>query len=73
MAPKSISALWHFPAWTVMVGQSVMCVTVIVTLLGGPPHSWGALLGEGSPSLNPHLIHWMVCLSCNNWMAGHQW
>ena len=48
-----------------MVGQSVMCATVIVSLLGGPPHSLGALLGECSPSLNPHLIHWMVHQSCN--------
>ena len=56
-----------------MVGQSVMCATVIVSLLGGPPHSWGALLGEGSPSLNSHLIHWMVHQSCNTQMAGHQW
>ena len=43
-----------------MVGQSVICATVIVSFLVGPPHSWGALLGEGSSSLNPHLIHWMV-------------
>ena len=48
-----------------MVGQSVMCETVIVSFLGGPPHLWGAVLGEGSPSLNPHLIHWMVHQSCN--------
>ena len=33
-----------------MVGQSVMCATVIVSFLVGPSHSWGALLGEGSPS-----------------------
>ena len=56
-----------------MVGQSVMCATVIVSLLGGPSHLWGALLGEGSPSLNPYLIHWMVHQSCNIRMAGHQW
>ena len=56
-----------------MVGQSVMCATVIVSLLGGPPCLWDALLGEGSPSLNPCLIHWMVHLRCNIWMAGHQW
>ena len=53
-----------------MVGQSVMCATVIISLLGGPPHSWGALLGEGSPSLNPHLIHAMVHQSCYIWMVG---
>ena len=56
-----------------MVGQSVMCATVIMSLLGSPLHSWGALLGDGSLSLNPHLIHWMVQQSCNIWMVGHQW
>ena len=54
-----------------MVGQSGMCATVIVSLLAGPPHSWSALLGEGSPSLNPHLIHWMLHQSYNIQMAGH--
>ena len=29
-----------------------MCATVIVSSTGGPPHSWGALLREGSFSLN---------------------
>ena len=56
-----------------MVGQSVMCATVAVSLLGGPPHAWGALLGEGSPSLIPHLIRWMLYQSYNIQMAGHQW
>ena len=56
-----------------MVGQSVMCVTVIMSFLGNPPHLWGEVLGEGSPSLNPHLIQWMVHKSCNIWMVGHQW
>ena len=56
-----------------MVGQSVMCATVIMSLLGGPPCLWDALLGEGSLSLNPHLIHWLVHQSCNIWMVGHQW
>ena len=55
-----------------MVGQSVMCATVVMSLLGGPPHSWGALLRQGCLSLNPHLTHWMVHQSCNNWMGGHQ-
>ena len=41
-----------------MVGQSVMCATVIMSLLGSPPHLWGALLGAGPLSLNP--VHWMV-------------
>ena len=56
-----------------MAGYSVMCPTVILSLLGGPLHPWGALLGEGSSSLNPHLIHWMVHQSCNIQVAGHQW
>ena len=55
-----------------MVGQSVMCATVIMSLLGSPPHLQGALLGEGSLSLNPCLIHWMVHQSCNIQIVGHQ-
>ena len=47
-----------------MVGQSVMYVIVIVFLLGSPPHSWCNVLGEGSPSLNPHQIHWIGHQSC---------
>ena len=53
-----------------MVGQSVMCATAIMSVLGGFPHLWGALLREGSLSLNPHLTHWMVHQSCNNWIGG---
>ena len=64
-ARESINALYLLPAWTVMVGQSVMCATVITSVLGGPPHLWGALLREGSLSLNPHLTHWKVHQSCN--------
>ena len=30
-APESTSALKHLPAWTVMVGQSVMHATVIIS------------------------------------------
>ena len=56
-----------------MVGQSGMCATIIVSFLGGPLHLWGALLGEGSPSLNPHLTYWMVHQSFNIQMMGHQW
>ena len=55
-----------------MVGQSVMCATVIISAVGGPPHLLGALLREGSLSLNPHLTHWMVHQNCNNQMGGHQ-
>ena len=29
-----------------------MHAAVIVSSTGGPPHSWGVLLGEGSFSLN---------------------
>ena len=43
-----------------------MCATVIISAVGGPPHSWGALLRESSLSFNPHLTHWMVCQNCNN-------
>ena len=43
-----------------MVGQSIMHTTVIISAVGGPPNLWGALLREGSLSLNPHLTHWMV-------------
>ena len=52
-----------------MVGQSIMCATVIISPVGGPPHSWGALLREGSLSLNPPLTHWMVHQNCNNLMG----
>ena len=38
-----------------MVGQSVMWVTVTVSLLGSPPCLWK--LGEGSSSLNHPLNH----------------
>ena len=56
-----------------MVGQSVMHATVIISGVGGPPHSWGALQREGSLSLNPHLNHWMVHQNCNIWIGSHQW
>ena len=39
VAPESISALKHLPAWTVMVGQSIVHATVIISAVGGPPHS----------------------------------
>ena len=47
-----------------------MYATVIISAVGSPPHSWGALLREGSLSLNPHLTHWMVHQNCNNQMGG---
>ena len=36
-APECINALYHFPACTVMVGQSITCATVTVSSTGGPP------------------------------------
>ena len=54
-------------------GQCVMCATVIMSSFGSPPHLLGDGLGEGSPSLNPHLIHWLVHQSCSIQMVGHQW
>ena len=34
VAPELINALYHFPAWTVIVGQSLMHATVIVSSMG---------------------------------------
>ena len=45
--PELINALYHFPVWTVIVGQSIIHATVMVSSTGGPPLSWGALLREG--------------------------
>ena len=56
-----------------MVGQSIIHATVIISAVGSPPNLWGALLREGSLSLNPPLTHWMLHQNCNNWMGGHQW
>ena len=56
-APESINALYHFPACTVIVGQSIIHATVIVFSIGSPPLSWSALLREGSFSLNHHWNH----------------
>ena len=50
-AHESIKALQHFPACTVMVGQSTMHTTVIASSVFAP-NSWGGLLSEGSSSLN---------------------
>ena len=50
-APESINALYHFPACTFMVGQSIIHATLLISSTGGPPHSWGALLREGKASL----------------------
>ena len=73
-APESIRALHHFPAWTVMVGQSIICATVTVSCMFGPFCSWGALLGEGFTSLNglnPLLNHLNGNLNCRSSFVGH--
>ena len=56
-----------------MVDKPVVHATVTILAVGGPPHSWGTVLREGSLSLSPHLTHWMGHQNCNNWMGGHQW
>ena len=71
-APESINVLYHFPACTVMVGQSSIHATVTVSSTGDPPHSWGTLLQEGFFSLNHHWNHWMCCLNCSSQTGGHQ-
>ena len=68
-APESIMALQHFPAWTMIVGQSIMRVTVTGSCLVSPPCSWESLLGEASFSLNdlsPLLSHWNGHQNCNS-------
>ena len=68
-APESIRALYHFPACTVIVGQSMMSATVTWSSKGSPPCLWESLLGEGSISLNdlcPLLSHWSDHWGCNN-------
>ena len=72
-APESINGLYHFPAWAVMVGQSIICATAMVSSTGGPCHSWGALLREGFFSLNHHQNHWMCHPNSSSQIGGHQW
>ena len=50
-----------------------MCATVIMSFFGSPPHLWVDMLGEGSPSLNHHLIHWPAHQSYSTQMVDHQW
>ena len=71
-APELINALYHFPMWTVMVGQSIIHAMVIASSIVDPPHSWGALLREGSLSLNPHQNHWMHHQNCSSQIGVHQ-
>ena len=40
-APESIRALYCFPVWTLMVGQSMMSDIVTCLFEDGPPCSWG--------------------------------
>ena len=72
-APESINALYHFPVCTVMVEQSIIHATVMVSSTGGPPHSWGAILREGFFSLNHHQNHWMCHPNCSSQTGHHQW
>ena len=50
-----------------------MCATVIMSFLGSPPHLRVDVLGECSPSLNHHLIHWLAHQSYITQMVDHQW
>ena len=72
-APESINALYHFPACTDMVGQSIICATVMISSTGGPSHSRAALLREGFFSLKHHRNHWMHHPNCSSQAGGHQW
>ena len=57
-----------------MVGQSIINAIVTVSSEFSPPHSWGALLEEGSASLNglsPLLNHWNGHLNCKSPLVGH--
>ena len=72
-APESIRALYLLLAWTVIFGQSMIHATVIVSSVFGP-HSWGALLREGSTSLNglsPLRNHLNGHLKCISPFVGH--
>ena len=68
--PESIRALYHFPAWTMIVGQSVLWAIVTVSLLSSPPHV--CELGEGSSSLNHPLSQYSVHPSYNILREGCQ-
>ena len=50
-----------------------MCAMVIMSFLGSPPHLWVNVLGDGSPSLNHHLICWPAHQSYSTQMVDHQW
>ena len=72
-APESINTLYQFPVCTVIMGMSIIHATVIVSSIGGPPHSWSALLREGSFSLNHHQNQYMCHQNYSNQTGGHQW
>ena len=58
-----------FPAWTVIVRQSITSATVTGSCVVSPPCSWESLLGEGPFSLNdlsPLLSHWNGHQNCNS-------
>ena len=72
-APESTRALYHLPAYTIVVRQSVKSATVTWTLEGSPPCSWESLLGEDSTSLKtliPLLSCWSDHLSCSSQFVG---
>ena len=74
-AAESVSALQHFPACTVIVGQYMMSATITWSHVSSPCWSWKSLLGEGSVSLNhwiPLLSHWSDHQSHNSPCVDHQ-
>ena len=61
--------MFMFGSLPFVVLSSVMkYATVIISVVGSPPHWWGALLSEGSLSLNPLWNHWMIHQNCSNQM-----
>ena len=50
-----------------------MCAMVIMSFLVSLPHLWVDMLGEGSPSLNLHLICLLAHQSYNTQMVDNQW
>ena len=52
------------------MGQSITHAMVIVSCMGDPLHLWGALLREGSFSLNHLQSHWRCHWSYNNLIGG---
>ena len=72
-APESIIALYHLPVCAVIVGQSMIGVTVTWSLKGSPHCSWESLLGDISTSLKFLILllsHRSNHLSCSSQFAG---